>query len=138
MRAPKYLNLLKRRTVVFDGAMGTSIQARNPSPEEFGGGHLDGCHDHLVLSAPELIKDIHASFLDVGCDVIETNTFRANRFALREYDLQSSVTRLNLAAAQLAKELADSFSAARGPRFVARREAPKVPGPGFLVRGPGS
>ncbi len=128
MNAPKYLDLLDTRTVVFDGAMGTSIQSRDPSPEDFGGVHLEGCNDHLVLSAPELIKDIHASFLDVGCDVVETNTFRANRFALREYGIQDSVTDINLAAARLGRELADSFSTTERHRFVAGSVGPS----GFL------
>ncbi len=81
MSTPSYLELLRTRTVVFDGAMGTSIQSRSPSAEDFGGEELEGCNDHLVLSCPGLIREIHASFLEVGCDVLETNTFRANRFA---------------------------------------------------------
>lgn len=128
MSAPRYLDLLETRTVVFDGAMGTSIQSRNPSQGDFGGDHLEGCNDHLVLSAPELVKDIHASFLDVGCDVVETNTFRANRFALREYGLHDSVTDINQAAARLAKEITESYSTPEGQRFVAGSVGPS----GFL------
>ena len=90
MSVPTYLELLDTRTVVFDGAMGTSIQSRSPSVGDFGGERLEGCNDHLVLSAPDSSPSIHASFLEVGCDVVETNTFRANRFALREYGLQTS------------------------------------------------
>ncbi len=128
MSAPSYLELLETRTVVFDGAMGTSIQSSSPSAKDFGGEGLEGCNDHLALSSPELIRGIHASFLEVGCDVLETNTFRANRFALREYGLHETVSELNRAAAQLAKAVAKSFSTAHHPRFVAGTVGPS----GFL------
>ena len=128
MSVSSYLELLETRTVVFDGAMGTSIQARSPGAGEFGGEELEGCNDHLVLSSPELIREIHASFMEVGCDVLETNTFRANRFALREYGLHETVSELNRAAAQLAKAVAKSFSTAHHPRFVAGTVGPS----GFL------
>ncbi len=128
MSAPLYLELLETRTVVFDGAMGTSIHSRYPSAEEFGGEELEGCNDHLVLSSPHLIREIHASFLEVGCDALETNTFRANRFALKEYGLQKKVSEMNRAAAQLAKEVAVAFSTPSRPRFVAGSLGPS----GFL------
>ena len=72
-----YLDLLGERVLVFDGAMGTSIQALGLSAEDFGGPRLEGCNDHLSLSRPDAVRAIHASFLEVGCDVIETNSFRA-------------------------------------------------------------
>ncbi len=122
------MELVKNRTVVFDGALGTSIQARAPSEEVFGGPGLEGCNDHLVLSAPGLIQEIHASFLEVGCDVLETNTFRANRFALAEYGLEEQVSDLNQAAAQLAREVASDYSDPKKTRFVAGSMGPS----GFL------
>ncbi len=128
MSEPDYLDLIGTRTVVFDGAMGTSIQARSPSEKDFGGAGLVGCNDHLVLSAPDLVRDVHSSFLDVGCDVVETNTFRANRFALEEYGLVNRIAELNYAAANLAKEVADSFSSPDKPRYVAGSIGPS----GFL------
>lgn len=128
MSAPSYLEVLDTRTVVFDGAMGTNIQSNSLPPGAFGESKLEGCLDHLVLSSPNLIQEIHTSFLDVGCDVLETNTFRANRFALKEYGLQGQVSELNRAAAQLAKEVAADFSTPARPRFVAGSMGPS----GFL------
>ena len=114
-----YLDLLARRVLVFDGAMGTSIQALELSAADFGGPGLDGCNDHLSLSRPDAIAAIHASFLEVGCDVIETNSFRANRFAIEEYGLSERVIELNRAAARIARAEADRFSTPARPRLVA-------------------
>src|SRR5246500_1979536 len=99
---PDFLQTVKERVVIYDGAMGTSVQARNPSVDDFWG--REGCNELLVLSRPDIIKDIHASFLSVGCDVVETDTFGATRVVLAEYDLQNKVAELNLAAAKIAKE----------------------------------
>ncbi len=119
MRESAYLETLKERILVFDGAMGTSIQALQLSADDFGGSKLDGCNDHLVLTRPDVIKDIHASFLDVGCDVIETDTFRANRMSIAEYGLADKIVEMNRAAAALAREVAHDFSTKDRPRFVA-------------------
>jgi len=105
--------------LVYDGAMGTSIQERGLSADDFGGPALEGCNDHLVLSRPDVVREIHASFLEVGCDVIETDTFRANRLAIEEYGLAEQVVEMNRAAARLAREVADGFSTPDRPRFVA-------------------
>ena len=70
-----YLRALTNRVLVFDGAMGTNIQRYHPSAEDFGGKSLEGCNDHLVLSRPDMIREIHESFLAVGCDLVETCTF---------------------------------------------------------------
>ena len=123
-----YLLTLDSRVLVFDGAMGTSIQKLNLTEADFGGPGLDGCNDHLVLSRPDAIESIHASFLQVGCDVLETNTFRSNRLTLREYGLEDRVLEMNRAAAQLARRVADRFSTADRPRFVAGSIGPS----GFL------
>ncbi|HUF89510.1 MAG TPA: methionine synthase [Gemmatimonadota bacterium] len=114
-----YLQLLNERVLVYDGAMGTSIQALGLSAADFGGPGLDGCNDHLSLSLPDTIGDIHASFLEAGCDVIETNSFRGNRFAIEEYGLSEQVVELNRAAARIAREAADRYSTPDRPRFVA-------------------
>src|SRR5512134_1252181 len=114
-----YLDLLARRVLVFDGAMGTSIQALGLSAADFGGPGLDGCNDHLSLSRPDAVAAIHASFLEVGCDVIETNSFRANRFAIEEYGLAERVVELNRAAARIARAEADRYSTPGRPRLVA-------------------
>ena len=128
MRQSRYLDILKQRVLVYDGAMGTSIQALGLTAADFGGPGLEGCNDHLVLSRPDAIEHIHASFLEVGCDVVETNTFRANRLTLREYGLQDRVVELNRAAAALARRLADRFATPDRPRFVAGSIGPS----GFL------
>ncbi len=119
-----YLDALAERVLVYDGAMGTSIQARGLTTEDFGGQELEGCNDHLVLSRPDVIEDIHRSFLDVGVDVIETDTFRANRLTLEEYGLQAEALELNRAAAALARRVADEFGTPDRPRFVAGSVGP--------------
>src|SRR5438105_13083436 len=112
--------------------MGTSIQARNPSVDDFWG--KEGCNELLVLSRPDIIKDIHGSFLKVGCDVVETNTFGATRVVLAEYDLQDKTAEINIAAAKLAKEVAQQFSTKDKPRFVAGSSGPttKLPALGHI------
>src|SRR6059058_5267772 len=86
-----YLSALRRRVLVFDGAMGTSIQRYDLTAADFGGPALEGCNDYLVISKPAVVEEIHASFLDAGADVLETDTFRSNRLTLREYGLQAQV-----------------------------------------------
>jgi 5-methyltetrahydrofolate--homocysteine methyltransferase len=119
-RLSPYLAALADRVLVFDGAMGTSIQRYDLTAGDFGGGALEGCNDYLVITRPDVVAEIHASFLEAGCDVLETDTFRSNRLTLREYALQDRVREINVAAAQLARSVADRFAAEDGrPRFVA-------------------
>src|SRR5512143_3811 len=116
----RYLDALEKKVLIFDGAMGTSLQAQDLTAREFGGEQLNGCNDYLVISYPEAVEKVHRSFLDVGVDVIETNTFRANRITMKEYGLQDQVLRMNEAAAALARRLADEYAQRTGqPRFVA-------------------
>ncbi len=107
MPGSRYLEALRGRVLVYDGAMGTSIQALDLTAADFGGPALEGCNDHLVLSRPDVIEEIHASFLEVGCDVVETDTFRANRLTLTEYGLGDEVLELNRAAAEVARRACD-------------------------------
>src|SRR5712691_2967621 len=127
-----FLQTVRERVVIYDGAMGTNIQFRNPSVDDFWG--KEGCNELLVLSRPDIIKDIHASFFTVGCDVVETNTFGATRVVLAEYDLQDKVAELNIAAAKIAKEVAQQFSTKDKPRFVAGSIGPttKLPSLGHI------
>jgi 5-methyltetrahydrofolate--homocysteine methyltransferase len=127
-----FLQTVRERVVIYDGAMGTSIQARNPSVDDFWG--REGCNELLVLSRPDIIKDIHGSFLKVGCDVVETDTFGATRVVLAEYDLQDKTAEINIAAAKLAKEVAQQFSTKDKPRFVAGSIGPttKLPSLGHI------
>src|SRR5512146_3046047 len=106
----KYLDALEKRVLVFDGAMGTSLQLQKLTAEHFGGEQYNGCNDYLVISFPEAVERVHRSFLEVGIDVIETNTFRSNRITMKEYGLQDRVIEINETAARLARKLADEFS----------------------------
>lgn len=116
----RYLDAVEDHVVIFDGAMGTSIQNYNLTADDFGGEHLEGCNDYLVITRPEIIEAIHTSFLEVGSEVVETNTFRGNRLTLGEYGLGDRVIEINKAAAQIARRACDRVEAASGiPRFVA-------------------
>jgi 5-methyltetrahydrofolate--homocysteine methyltransferase len=106
----RYLDALNQRVLVFDGAMGTNLQKMNLTAKEFGGEKFNGCNDYLVISYPEAVEKIHRSFLEVGVDVIETDTFRANCLTLGEYGLGARVVEINTAAAALARRLADEYS----------------------------
>ena len=116
---PSYLSALADRVLVFDGAMGTNIQLRHPTPEDFGGKSLEGCNDHLVLTRPDIIQGIHESFLAVGCDVVETCTFQSTPHRLREWGLEAKTQELNVQAARLARAARDKFTTPERPRFVA-------------------
>ncbi len=99
--------------------MGTNIQRYHPSAEDFGGKQLEGCNDHLVLSRPGMIREIHESFLAVGCDVVETCTFQSTPHRLREWGIEPRTHELNVAAARLARAACDRFATPAHPRFVA-------------------
>jgi 5-methyltetrahydrofolate--homocysteine methyltransferase len=109
--------LLERRPVVFDGAMGTQIQRHQLKASEFGG--LEGANDLLTLTRPDLVEDIHARYFAAGCDIVETNTFGSSRLKLDEYGLGHRTYEVNLRAAILARRAADRFSTPDHPRFVA-------------------
>ena len=115
----RYLDALNQRVLIFDGAMGTSLQKMNLTAEHFGGERTNGCNDYLVITHPQAVEAVHRSFLEVGVDAIETDTFRSNRLTLGEYGLQDQVNEINRAAASLARRLADEFSTPQQPRFVA-------------------
>ncbi len=121
---PAYLQALENKVLVFDGAMGTSLQKMNLTAEHFGGERTLGCNDYLVITYSQAVEQVHRSFLAVGVDVIETNTFRSNRITLAEYGLQERVLEINRAAASLARRVADEFSTPQQPRFVAGSVGP--------------
>src|SRR6202162_2761270 len=97
-----FLQTVKERVVIYDGAMGTNIQFRNPSVDDFWG--KEGCNELLVLSRPDIIKEIHADFFKVGCDVVETDTFGGARVVLAEYDLGDRVREIKVKAGELGRE----------------------------------
>jgi len=116
----RYLDALEERVLIYDGAMGTNLQKMNLTAAHFGGERYAGCNDYLVISYPQAVEAVHRSFLEVGVDVIETNTFRSNRITLAEYGLADRVIEINRAAAALARRLADEYARRTGqPRFVA-------------------
>src|SRR5256714_2150700 len=119
-----YLQELERRVLIYDGAMGTNIQRYNLSAEDFGGKALEGCNDNLVLTRPDVIREIHESFLEVGCDVVETCTFQSTPRRLREWGLGDKVREINVTAARLARAAADKYSTPDRPRFVAASMGP--------------
>ncbi|MEI6290113.1 MAG: homocysteine S-methyltransferase family protein, partial [Chloroflexota bacterium] len=116
----RYLDSLEKKVLVFDGAMGTSLQNQHLTADHFGGEKLNGCNDYLVISYPEAVEKVNRSFLDAGVDVLETDTFRSNRLTLGEYGLGERTTEINRTAAMLARKIADEYTQKTGqPRFVA-------------------
>lgn len=124
----------ERPVLVFDGAMGTSLQTQNLSAEDFGGKEYEGCNEYLVYTKPEAVAQVHREFLAAGADVIETDTFGATTIVLAEYDLADKTYELNKQAAQLAKQVAAEFSTPEKPRFVAGSMGPgtKLPTLGHI------
>ncbi len=119
---------LKQRILVIDGGMGTMIQGHKLSEQDYRGERfadwhcdLKGNNDLLVLTQPELIKNIHSEYLAAGADILETNTFNATSIAMADYDMESLSAEINLAAAQLARQAADEWTAKtpEKPRYVA-------------------
>jgi len=116
----RYLDAIDDHIVIFDGAMGTSIQAYDLTAKDYGGPQYQDCLDALVISRPDIIREIHESFLRVGSEAVETNTFRGNRLTLAEHGLGERVLEINRAAAQIARAACDQFEQASGiRRFVA-------------------
>ena len=125
----------ERPVLVFDGATGTSLQQMDLSAEDFGGAALEGCNENLVVTRPDVVQTVHRQFLEVGCDVIETDTFGAASIVLAEYGLEDQAYALNKRAAELAREVADAFSTPEKPRFVAGSMGPttKLPTLGHVA-----
>jgi 5-methyltetrahydrofolate--homocysteine methyltransferase len=117
MKPPSSLRqALAARTVIADGAMGTMLQAANPSLEDFEG--HEGCNEILNVSRPDIVKSVHRQYLDVGVDAIETNTFGANFANLAEYGIENRIYELAYAGAKIAREVADEYSTDAYPRWV--------------------
>jgi 5-methyltetrahydrofolate--homocysteine methyltransferase len=127
-----FLQTVRERVVIYDGAMGTNIQKRNPTLDDYWG--KENCSEVLVLSRPDIIRDIHADFFGVGCDVVETDTFGGAGIVLGEFGLADRVKEINLAAVKIAREVAQQFSTKSKPRFVAGSMGPttKLPSLGHI------
>lgn len=107
---------LLARTVIADGAVGTMLQAANPTLEDFQ--NHEGCNEILNVSRPDIVKSVHRQYLDVGVDAIETNTFGANFANLAEYGIEDRIYELAFSGAKLAREVADEYSTEDKPRWV--------------------
>ena len=125
--------IVRERILILDGALGTMIQKYNLSEEEFRGsrfteqpGQMKGNNDLLCLTAPHVIQDIHRKYLEAGADIIETNTFNAQRISMADYHVEDYCREINLAATLLARELADEYTRRNPekPRFVAGSVGP--------------
>lgn len=133
MQTKTIQQLIRERILVLDGAMGTMIQQYNLSEADFRGerfkdipGQLKGNNDLLCLTRPEVIEDIHRKYLVAGADIIETNSFNATSVSMADYHVQAYCREINLAAARLARWMADEFTALtpEKPRFVAGSVGP--------------
>ena len=129
----KIKEIAKERILVLDGAMGTMIQSRRLTEDDFRGDRLashpvsvKGCNDLLCLTRPEIIADIHRKYLEAGADIIETNTFNAQRISMADYRLEELCREINIEACRLARAAADEYTARTPgkPRFVAGSMGP--------------
>ncbi len=120
-----YLDAVTSGVVIFDGATGTNLQRRNLDLDDFGGPQFEGCVDLLSVTRPDVIAELHRSFLEVGVDVVETNSFGAFAIPLAEYGIPDRAYEISAAAASVARAEVDRFVAADGrPRFVAGSMGP--------------
>ncbi len=126
------LDLLARRVLVLDGAMGTSLHRYHPTVADWGGEHLVNLSDALAVSRPDWVRDIHRGFLAVGCDAVETNTFNGSKLVLAEFGLGDRVDELNRLNVRLAREAVNEFSTPDRPRFVIGSVGPGTKMPSVL------
>jgi 5-methyltetrahydrofolate--homocysteine methyltransferase len=131
----KFLDLLNEKVIVFDGAMGVSLQAAGLSIDDWGGPQFENCSENLLYTRPDVVEKVHTSFLDVGCDVIETNSFGGSEVVLKEFGIADKAYDVNKRAAELARRLASDYSTLDKPRFVAGSMGPgtKLPTLGHIT-----
>jgi 5-methyltetrahydrofolate--homocysteine methyltransferase len=129
-----FTDMLREKILVFDGATGTHLQGQNLTADDFGGEHLNGCNEILVVSRPSAVQNVHRDYLEAGCDIIETDSFGSSSVVLAEYDIADRAYELSFASARLARELAQSYSTPAHPRFVAGSMGPttKLPSLGHI------
>src|SRR5436189_3502564 len=131
----QFLDLLKEKIIIFDGAMGTYLQSLSLPIEDWGGPNFENCSENLLYMRPDAIGTVHGGFLDVGCDVIETNSFGGSEVVLTEFGIAEKTYDVNKKAAELAKRLAIDYSTPDKPRFVAGSIGPgtKLPTLGHIT-----
>jgi 5-methyltetrahydrofolate--homocysteine methyltransferase len=117
-------DILERRVLTIDGAMGTMLQQRQLTAADFGGAALEGCNENLVATRPDVVLAIHRAYFAAGSDVVETNSFGGTALVLAEYGLEGRAYELNAAAAKLARQAAAEYSTTAKPRFVAGSVGP--------------
>ena len=129
-----FLDILKEKILVFDGATGTYLQGEDLTPDDFGGERLNGCNEYLVVSKPSVVEKMHRDYLEAGCDVIETNSFGGTAIVLAEYGIENLAYDLNFKSARIARQVAREFSQKGHPRFVAGSMGPttKLPSLGHI------
>ena len=129
-----FLAALRDRVLIFDGAFGTWVQDQDLGPDDFGGPELEGCNEHVVLTRPDLIAEMHREFFEVGVDAVETATFGSFPVVLAEYGIPEKTFELNEAAARIAKEVASGFTTPDRPRWVVGSIGPgtKLPSLGAI------
>ena len=130
-----FFDLLKEKVIVFDGAMGSNLQALNLTIDDWGGPEFENCSENLLYTRPDAIETVHKGFLDVGCDVIETNSFGGSEVVLAEFGIAEKTYDVNKKAAELAKRLARDYFTLDKPRFVAGSIGPgtKLPTLGHIT-----
>src|SRR5438552_18234818 len=140
---------LTERILVLDGAMGTMIQAANLTAADFVGPTLEGCNEHLNVTRPHVIRDIHAAYFDAGADCVSTNTFGCAPYVLGEYGLAERAYEISLAAARIARDASPpdrfvlgamgpstrSISVTRNVTFQDVMDAYEVQAAGLIARG---
>jgi 5-methyltetrahydrofolate--homocysteine methyltransferase len=109
----RLLDTLAARVLFYDGGMGTQLQARELTADDFGGKRLEGCIDHLSLSRPDVVEAVHGAYLEAGADAVETNSFQASRLRLEEWGIGDRTLDLNRSAAAIARRMVWTASRAR-------------------------
>ncbi len=115
---------LATRILVLDGAMGTMLQQRSPTVEDWGGPRFENCSENLLFTHPEWIADIHRAYFEAGADIVETNSFGGHPVTLAEFGIEDRCHEVNFTAARLARRIADELSTPQRPRFVAGSMGP--------------
>ena len=131
-QSPSILDIVRERVLILDGATGTALQEMQLTPDDFHG--QDGCNEYLSVCNPDVVRRLHAGYLEVGVDAVLTDSFGSSRIVLAEYDLADRASELNYAAASLAREMADAYSTPDRPRFVVGSMGPgtKLPSLGQI------